>query len=79
VFARQSIAEGFPRFPSTTAAPMNDTRDIGEQFAWTSSQSLIGSFRRSMANEFRNRFPPYGSGTLNLLVKVGIQAETSHA
>jgi hypothetical protein len=58
---------------------MNDTRNIGEQFAWTSSQSLIGTFRCGMANEFRNRFPPYGGGTLHLLVEVGIQAEASHA
>ena len=79
MFARQSVAEGLPRFPSSTTTSMNDTGDIGEQFAWTNSQSLIGSFRRSMANEFRNRFPPYGSGALNLLVKIGIQAETSHA
>jgi hypothetical protein len=74
VFARHGIAEGLSRFPSTTAAPMNDARNIGEEFAWTSSQSLIGAFRCGMANEFRNRFSPYGGGTLNLLVEVGIQA-----
>jgi hypothetical protein len=79
VFARQIVAEGLSRFPSTTAAPMNDTRNIGEDFAWASSQSLIGAFRCGMANEFRYRFAPYGGGALNLLVEVGIQAKTSHA
>jgi hypothetical protein len=58
---------------------MNDARNIGEDFAWASSQSLIGAFRCGMTNEFRNRFAPYGGGTLNLLVEVGIQAEASHA
>jgi len=57
---------------------MNDARNIGEEFACTSSQSLISAFRCGLANEFRNRFAPYGGGTLNLFVEVGIQAEASH-
>jgi hypothetical protein len=57
---------------------MNDARNIGEAFAWTSSQSLISAFRCGMANEFRYRFALYGGSTLNLLVEVGIQAEASH-
>jgi hypothetical protein len=32
-----------------------------------------------MTNEFRNRFATHGSGALNLLVEVGIQAEASHS
>jgi hypothetical protein len=58
---------------------MNDARNIGEDFAWTSSQSLISAFHCGMTNEFRNRFSPHGSGTLNLLIEVGIQAEASHS
>jgi hypothetical protein len=58
---------------------MDDARNIGEEFAWACSQSLISAFRCGMANEFRNRFAPCGGGTLNLFVEVGIQAEASHA
>jgi hypothetical protein len=51
---------------------MNDARNIGEEFAGASSQSLIGAFRCGMAYEFRNRFAPCGGGTLNLFVEVRI-------
>ena len=72
MFTSEYVAEGLSRFPGATASPMNDARNIGEEFAGASSQSLIGAFRCGMAYEFRNRFAPCGGGTLNLFVEVRI-------
>jgi hypothetical protein len=72
VLTNENLAEGLSRFPGATASPMNDARNIGEEFTCASSQSLISVFRCGLAYEFRNRFAPCGGGTLNLLVEVRI-------
>jgi hypothetical protein len=56
--ACHSVTEGLSRFLSTTTASMDDARNIGEAFAWTSSQCLISAFRCGLANEIQKPIRP---------------------